>query len=383
MYREPTRAGASAKPERAEASSRREERSIASPAEKLGRWQSQLGNRHVARMLAAQRRPSVPIQRMMEPNQEDVGPPKTEGESVTTAPPPTRETYERALRSAHDGPAKYQQLLVEAQSNPTALQALNEADAAIQAEVNGLRNDVGVLYGNPPLDEQAGLSIFSRIEKNDTNVFQGLLRQGAPYQEVNPRKHEWGLGRARTSTGEVFLLIGERDGVSWSAYLDFLAPLAHSHPYFDGKPPRRSNGNLNLETKEIADHASSNHIGGIVRWDDLIGRTNADMTGEVSKIFPSASDIAFCAKKNVPRHEVYTPYAVISHPAMGVVIANPEVNGGAFRQAPRLRFVISDAKATDDSGEHYSCTLTAHIANRQWQATVRTEGAGQMGVLDW
>jgi hypothetical protein len=136
---------------------------------------------------------------------------------------------------------------------------------------------------------------------------------------------------------------------------------------------------VSTETKEIADHQIGNQRAhGAVLWSDLAGRNEYY---EMLKIFPSASDIAFSAKKGVARHTVYTTYLVLSHPA-GTTIANPDFNQGAWTHTPRLRFEIRDAAHVQD--RDYKCELAAFADNYEfWKKDIVTEGDGPLSSLKW
>lgn len=324
------------------------EAGLTGAADRFIGMQGRLGNRNVARMLAGALRGGAPIQRMMQPEEDATAEEKKEQGGL-------KAVYEKKLKTAFDGPKMYHELMLEAGENLEAQAALLEANAVMEAEVEKLRSDVKILYGEPPLDANRGLALLEKIEQDDPNAFQTMKRNGASFNEEDARGHEWGLGRSRDKNGEVFLLCGSMDSVDWSPYLHVLAPLAHSHPYFESGRPRRL-GQMNLATKEIADHPSTDNIKGIVRWDDLASKSSGDMSFEVAKIFPSAPDIAFCAEKDVPKHVVYTLYFVLENEKYGVFLANPF----KLKDAPRLYFEIIDAKPADATGENFACTMKAH-----------------------
>lgn len=101
----------------------------------------------------------------------------------------------------------------------------------------------------------------------------------------------------------------------------------------------------------------------------------------MQKIFPSASDVAFSARKGVKRHLVYTPYLVLDHTA-GKVVANPNFNRGTMAGAPRLRFEIRNAVHVQD--QDYGCELAAFKGNAEfWKKDVVTNGDGQFSPLNW
>jgi hypothetical protein len=243
-----------------------------------------------------------------------------------------------------------------------------------------LKTRQDVVYRMPPLAEADARRIVTDIEKADPNALQGLQLAGTAFTPIatgDERKHEWGILKARTRADECMLISGAATGVSWGPFLNCGIGIAHSHPYFEAGKTRNRFGGIRLETKEIADHP--NLPAGMIAWNDLA--TRAELS-EVSKIFPSASDIEFAADQNVPLHRVYTPYAVVQGNGVDYV-ANPDIRGGQFRAAPRLVFVILGARPAPD-GANYTCTLEAKSgATTLWSSVVTTEGTGQFGLLRW
>lgn len=343
---------------------------------------------------------------------------------------PSKEELVQQLRQAEDGPAQYVALEQQYKDNEPALSALAEANAQLESEVEQLKQRGDILYGSTPLTEQEGMIILNRIEQGYDDVLNSLVQVDKPYVEENARKHEWGLGRAKTKTGEALLIIGGTDYVDWSGLTDCLTAIAHAHPYFKNGNPRDHRGAIRLDTKEIADHPDTLGHKGMVRWDNLEKKQNG--TGrEVSKIFPSASDIEFCAGKRIRKHTVYTPYVVVHHPKAGYLVVNPDLTP-KWQDVPRLRFEIMDAVKADvghtqadeekitstsvnasqevNSGgsssdkstsekngeeessvkksvfppaDKYECTMIAYGADKIWEAKVSTFGAGQFGLLKW
>ncbi len=227
-------------------------------------------------------------------------------------------------------------------------------------------------------------------------ALNGLRRAGVDFTELPKRaiKHEWGLGVARTSSGEALLIIGGATAVDWDpAVRACLTPVAHSHPYFEIGTPRNRHGGVSTSTKAIADHDLSgktidgkrvketrNRTSGAVLWSDLAERHE---NSEMQKIFPSASDIAFAANKNVRSHHVYTPYAVASKDSRRI-ITNPDAEGGKYRGAPRLKFKIKDAHQVSAEDGVYTCRLLVIAGEDTFdQMQVKTNGAGQFGALVW
>lgn len=287
------------------------------------------------------------------------------------------------LRNAEDGPLTYNNLLLQCQGNHDAVNMLNEANGVITHELNQLRQNPEIVYGQNPLTLNEGRTIIDEIEhaKFDVAHQLNLQNQNGPYNLMkSARTHEWGLGRARNQTGEIFLVIGDKTGVTWGPFLPCLTPLAHSHPYFEEGKVRNRYNQVSQSTKEIANHP--NLPSGAILWNSLATRADNDAKREISKIFPSASDIAFTGEKNLSVHTVYTTYICLTHPQQGLVIANPNFQGGQFARAPQLRFEISNVQLYQN--DNYQCTLTAFNGNIQiWQAQVTTNGTGQFGLLNW
>lgn len=248
----------------------------------------------------------------------------------------------------------------------------------------GTRQDI--VYRLPALTEAAARAILTGIEKAQPNALQGLTTQGRPFVAASPaasRGNEWGLLKSKTRADECVLVIGDATGVNWGReLLKCGVAIAHAHPYFGGGKLRDRYGKINLSTKEIADHLPN--MPGAILWQSLADRPNDDSRREVSKIFPSASDIEFSAKKHVADHTVYTPYAVVRHtPTNTIYIFNPNVGDGHFQDAPRLTFVIQNAAPAGD-GLNYTCMLHAREGTAViWSRQVTTNGIGQFGLLRW
>ncbi|MBZ2196148.1 hypothetical protein [Occultella gossypii] len=291
----------------------------------------------------------------------------------------------RNLRTAQDGPTTYLRMRRLVAPDPQALAGLADADALIRAEVDQLRARHTIAYGNPALDAAEGRTRLGLIERRDPQALAGLVSADNALQErpEDAVEHEWGLGIARTGTGEAIFVIGDATGVTWDAAVRAcLTPVAHSHPYFEAGPARNRRGGVSTATKEIADHQfGDQRVTGAVLWSDLAGRVE---TAEMQKIFPSASDVAFAADNGIKRHEVFTPYLVLDHPA-GRAITNPFFTAGLrFRDAPRLSFEIQDASRISPGGSDYRCHLVVRGGAAVFaQMDIRTQGAGQFGALVW
>lgn len=297
----------------------------------------------------------------------------------------TRESYRqralRSLRASQDGPTTYARLVRLVGPGP-ARQGVNDAAHELESEVAALRQRDDVVYRVPPLTRSDGHARLAQIERKDPQAFTGLQRQGAGYAEAadDAREHEWGLGVARTPRGEAMLIIGDATGVTWSQeILACLTPVAHSHPYFKAGPARDRRGDVSTRTKEIADHDfGAGPVPGAVPWARLVdGAENKEM----QKIFPSASDVAFAARKGVRSHTVYTPYLVLDHPT-GRAVTNPQFGNQERPTAPRLRFEIHDASPVPATHDDYACMLVAFEgASEFWRRHISTQGAGQFSPL--
>lgn len=286
----------------------------------------------------------------------------------------------RSLRTAEYGPLAYERMERLIASNPAAISGLQKANREIEDEVDALRTRPDVVYCAQPLSVQEGRRRLELIVRSEQDAFAGLLRQGAPFQESaeDAIEHEWGLGISRTARGEAVLIVGDPTGVTWSDELvSCLTPVAHTHPYFKQGQPRDRHNRVSTATKEIADHMfGEQSVPGAVLWNQLEDHTESR---EMQKIFPSASDVAFAAKKGIKTHTVYTPYLVIDH-QVGRAIANPI--GGRFADAPRLSFEIRSAVHLQD--KDYGCQLIAMAdGDTFWTKDIATQGDGQFSALTW
>jgi hypothetical protein len=263
--------------------------------------------------------------------------------------------------------------------------ALNEHDLRAWRQLDE-RGDV--VYGDPPLSEAEARTIIDTIERGKaTSVTRKLMRAGSLFTlKYEDLEHEWGILKYK-SADECKLIIGDATGVTWGDFLEVGFPVLHSHPYFEAGKPRNRYGQVSTATKEIAKHGDLPD--GVVRWSDLNQKSiltddqrRSDAQREVSKIFPSASDIEFCGKHKVGVHHVHTTYAVLDHRTQGRCIANPNVFQG-MGDMPRLVFVITDARPAGD-GLNYTCTMTAmRGAEPFWTRVVTTDGIGPFGLLHW
>ena len=248
------------------------------------------------------------------------------------------------------------------------------------------RNDI--VYRTPALTENDTATIITNIEQAQVGALAGLSSNGVAYVPETPteaREHEWGILKAKTRVNECMLIIGGTTGVSFGSFLNCANGIAHSHPYFTNpsEPGGRTHrGGVSTNTKEI-----DNHVGvpggysGMISWNALINKTG-EAPNEVSKIFPSAPDIKFSADQNLSVHTVYTTYAVLQHPS-GKYIINPTLGGTQFQNAPRLNFLIKNARKAND-GKNYVCTMEALEGfTTIWTKTVTTRGTSQFGLLTW
>jgi hypothetical protein len=284
-------------------------------------------------------------------------------------------------RSGHDPVANY----YEAERQIAEERRLERANQ--DAAWDQLKTRPDVVYRTPPLTEADARAIVTNVEREAPNALQGLQREGGAFQPAGPQKdreHEWGILKSRTRADECMLIIGEATGVTWGPFLHCGIAIAHSHPYFKEGPARlppnvrrgETTGRVSTETKEIADHQiGTRRISGAVLWSDL---ASLQEFNEMLKIFPSASDVAFSAKKGIARHTVYTTYQVLRHPTAGMTIANP----GSMVGAPLLRFEIRDAAHVQ--GHDYKCELAAFEGNVEfWRKDIVTEGDGPLSPLKW
>jgi hypothetical protein len=261
-----------------------------------------------------------------------------------------------------------------------------EMDAAWEQ----LKAQPGVVYRTPPLTEADARAVVADVEREAPNALQGLQQQEQaflPGGRQADRRHEWGILKAKTRADECMLIVGDATGVNWGTLLHSGIAIAHSHPYFKQGPARHppllrrgeKTGKVSTETKEIADHQiGDRREQGAVLWSDLASRKEGN---EMLKIFPSASDIAFSAKKGVTRHSVYTTYLVLVDPA-GTKIANPDFNKGEWTETPRLSFEIRDAEHVQ--GGDYKCKMAAFADDVEfWTHEVVTQGDGPLSPIRW
>ncbi|MGH4026503.1 MAG: hypothetical protein ACRDRV_18155 [Pseudonocardiaceae bacterium] len=263
-------------------------------------------------------------------------------------------------------------------SNAAALAGLEQANRDIEEEVDALRTRWDIVYHATPLRWREARRRLELIERSEQGAFDGLRRRGVPFQESaeDAVEHEWGLGISRTARGEAILIVGDPTGVTWSDELvSCLTPVAHTHPYFEQGQPRDRHNRVSTATKEIADHKfGEESVPGAVLWSQLADRTESR---EMQKIFPSASDVAFAAKKGIKTHTVYTPYRVIDH-SEGRAIANPD--GDA--EDPLLSFEIRRAVHLQE--KDYGCQLVAmKNGDAFWTKDIATKGDGQFSALTW
>jgi len=255
---------------------------------------------------------------------------------------------------------------------------------------NALQQRAGIVYRIPALTEVATQTILTNVEQGQPGALAGLSQSGAAYVPETPddaRSHEWGVIKAKSRANECMLIEGDRTSVSFGPFMHFSDGIAHSHPYFTH--PRHGGGRtrwgtVSTETKEIADHVGTpGGYAGMVSWNDLINRASPDASAEISKIFPSAPDIKFSAEKNLARHTVYTTYAVLNHATGVKYIINPTLGGGQFNAAPRLNFLIRNARKAAD-GINFTCQMDAlEGTNVIWTRNVTTNGTGMFGLLRW
>lgn len=275
-----------------------------------------------------------------------------------------------------------------------------------------LRKNSQIIYGKTPLTQAQAHQIILLIEaQNDEELAHYLSAekidlecQGKEFSLKADASHEWGLGRDRND-GEVFIIAGDKTEVVWTDIKDSVEPIAHSHPYFEsGKPRVPFNGSqtkISTVTKEIADHPDLPQ--GFVEWQQITKpkqQRDPDASVEMAKIFPSASDIQFCADEKVASHVVYTTYTVGYDDKKRLIVGNP-ANRFTKHTLPfnintfsLLSFIIQDAKPLPqtETGEVmwplpdlFSATLIAKMGTEEiWRKTVTTRGANLFPMpLNW
>lgn len=274
--------------------------------------------------------------------------------------------WQHLARNGFDvgGARRLRDLLVSKETKELGTQVAETRQAV------AIRQMGGVVYGDPPLSEQAGRRILAQIAAGPgltggPDPLAGLKGSVPSYGGFEtfdaPAEHEWGLGRA--PGGEHLIIVGDRGGVTWGPYLQQgLVPVAHSHPYFADRHPKR--------TKVIAGDGTL-----------PIQTIDAGVNLEVLKTFPSAGDVEFCANHRYAHHTVYVPYVYVDSPVPA--IANPTPQRAHL---PRVSFDIVNAVATAD--KVYECGLVMYADGQViWQKDrVRADtsvGGGGGGTLKW
>lgn len=228
-----------------------------------------------------------------------------------------------------------------------------------------------VFFGIPPLKVRSGLLLLSRIEARDPTVLDPLYTKN-PLDKFfftdEPNRifgTEWGLAReGRIDNADCILVSGTSQGVAWGPFLQAgLVPLAHSHPFHRNSP---------TTTRALA--------GGGVQWDDINGRNVNQDTHKRLLVFPSAGDVAFCARNGLATHIVKTPYCSVLAPGRIRWIVNFDASSN-FGNAPRLSFRIFDVREINQG--HYRCCLVAMENNTDfWRKhDVNVFGGGGGGLV--
>lgn len=255
---------------------------------------------------------------------------------------------------------------LELEDTEALTSSVSEAKAA-----HAIRELPKVVYRDPPLTERDGRDLLGQITAGAPDPLAGLEGAVSSYGDLleddyeHPIQHEWGLGQA--AGGECFVIVGDKTGVNWGAYLEAgLTPIAHAHPYFTG---RRS-----TDTKVIGGT-------GRLPMSALATTLNNNSGGEILKTFPSASDISFCARKGFDTHTVFTPYVFVTAPVPA--LANPV---GDLATRPRVTFEIVGAATTDAEGVFTGRLVMKAGPVEVWRQDVTADttiGGSGMGVLRW
>jgi hypothetical protein len=179
-------------------------------------------------------------------------------------------------------------------------------------------------------------AVLGRLAAGDPVAFK-VLGMEAPPADFDLRGVEWGIGQL--PDGSYIIIRGQGGAVDW-AHFSGVRPVAHSHPLTPQKLIK----------------------GGATTFDDLMkGGGQGTQLNKVN-IFPSAADVAFCARNALGEHVVQTPYVSkgggrIGNPTPGaheplvqIKIIQPE-RVGSWTGNPEMGVFKSKMVATDTSGK--------------------------------
>lgn len=155
------------------------------------------------------------------------------------------------------------------------------------------------------------MEIMSRLRSGDAGALEELGVSKLPEGYLT-NSHEWGLGRLPGPDGEFVVIRGSQSQVDWN-HLD-VVPVAHSHPVVDTGPT--ANRLLNADG-----------VPGEVSLDDVLAGGGGMRDNQIH-LFPSGSDVVFCADGGLPSHHVLTPYEYLGAGRIGNFVpgsGNPRI----------------------------------------------------------
>lgn len=195
------------------------------------------------------------------------------------------------------------------------------------------------IIGSPMRTKAEGHALLRRLAEGDESALSAVGMK-AP-KGFDSSAVEWGLGY-RKSTKEYVLVRGEPDAVDWGPFPD-LVGVAHSHPF---RESRRLKG--------------TGRDGKGVPIEKMV-KGGGHNSGNQTKVFPSASDIAYSAREGLASHDVHTPYI---HRGGGI-IGNPKKHK---KGEPTLSFSIKNATEVGRWAETeipvYTAQVVAHSGGK-------------------
>jgi len=172
-------------------------------------------------------------------------------------------------------------------------------------------SSLNVPVGRPIASQDEAMEIMSRLRSGDAGALEELGVSKLPEGYLT-NSHEWGLGRMPGPDGEFVVIRGSQSSVDWN-HLD-VVPVAHSHPVVDSDPT--PNQLLNADG-----------VPGEVSLDDVLAGGGGMRDNQIH-LFPSGSDVVFCADRGLPSHHVLTPYEYLGEGRIGNFVpgsGNPRI----------------------------------------------------------
>ncbi|GMV41901.1 MAG: hypothetical protein AMXMBFR64_36170 [Myxococcales bacterium] len=167
-----------------------------------------------------------------------------------------------------------------------------------------------VAVGNRVATETEARAVVEALMRGDRAALAALGVDALP-PRFDPTATEWGIGQL--ADGQFIVIRGDGGAVDWG-HFPGVRPVSHSHPAAPSKVLRGADGEP-----------------GALRFEELLTASTAQASANRVNVFPSAADVAFCARFGVNGHVVQTPYLHLG----GGRIGNPGDAAG-----PRVEFVI-------------------------------------------